>query len=248
MNKVISKIQSNPILATVAILLVGIFVFFSAKYLQDLTINIFDSLADLNFYRSNVIFKTYMLILSVVMILLLNKGKLANYGFKLTKNINYFKLGAITIGITLLSMIVGGIVFMGILNNIFPTGNSAGFPESNTFLERVLTVWIWSSICEEVLFRGLIQGFIQKFSSKKFLRLSFPVIFSGLAFGAMHLSLISAGMGQWFVCFVLVFTSTIGILAAYYREKSDSIIPAIYIHIMGNVAGSLPLIVKMIVE
>jgi len=47
------------------------------------------------------------------------------------------------------------------------------------------------------------------------------------------------------LCF---FTKIIGSLAAYYREKSNSLILAFIVHFMANVVGSLPLIFKLLMS
>ena len=87
----------------------------------------------------------------------------------------------------------------------------------------ILTVWIWSSICEEVLTRGLIQGFMKYQTNIKFLKLSLPVWISGIFFGAMHLLLLKMNMDIWLVSFIVFNTTTVGLLAAYYREKTNCI-------------------------
>ena len=201
---------------------------------------------ELNFYTQNVIYKLIILLLSIATILLVNKGKLLGYGFNRTQNIKYISFTLKVAGISLATLIFGAIVFMGILNHLFPTGNSTGFPEQKSLIQMILTIWIWSSLCEEVLARGLVQSFIQHLKHIKIFRLSLPVVISGLFFGGMHLTLFKANMGLWFVLFTVFNTTVIGLMAAYYREKTNSLIPAFWVHFIANVIGSLPLIVKMI--
>jgi membrane protease YdiL (CAAX protease family) len=199
---------------------------------------------ELNFYTGNVITKFFMLLFSILAILLINGGRLKGFGFKIPSKFGYVRLILLTIGIALASFIFGSIVFIAILNSVFPIesigGSAIGFPEQQSLLEIILTVWIWSSLCEEVLTRGLLQGIIQHLDSKKFLRLSLPVWISGIFFGLMHTRLIFGGMSFWFVAFVVFNTSIIGLLAAYYREKSGSIFPAFLVHVIANIVGFLP--------
>ncbi len=246
METLIQKIKNNPYLSVLIAILLGWLVILLSKLLANSLANILENDINLSFYTKNVVFKFFMLLISIVFILLINKGKLTNYGFKKPVLFKFFKVSFITIGIVIASFILGNILFNVILRHLFPTGNNAGFPDQS-LLERILTVWIWSSICEEVLVRGLVQSFIQDIKTKIF-RLSIPVIISGLFFGSMHLSLIFAGMGLWFVCSIVFFTSTVGILAAYYREKSESILPSIWIHILANILGSLPIIIVTIIQ
>jgi membrane protease YdiL (CAAX protease family) len=66
--------------------------------------------------------------------------------------------------------------------------------------------------------------------------LSLPVIFGGLYFGMMHIVAIKR-MGP----LVILFTTLLGLVAGYYREKTKSLIPAIIIHALFNIGGSLPM-------
>ncbi len=247
MNTLIKKIQSNAVLAILTALFFGVIVLIASKILAQITLPVIEEFFKLSFYTKNTVSKLYMLVLSILLILAVNKGSLKKYGFNKPKDIKYLKMIFITIGITAGAFIFGMFLFMGILSHIFPTENTTGFPEQKSLIEMILTVWIWSSICEEVLVRGLVQSFMQHLKSKKFLGLSLPVLISGLFFGAMHLSLLFVGMGHWFVSSIVFFTTIIGLLAAYYREKSDSLLPPVIIHILANFVGSIPLIITMII-
>jgi membrane protease YdiL (CAAX protease family) len=67
-------------------------------------------------------------------------------------------------------------------------------------------------------------------------------------FGSMHLSLLVAGRNIWFVMHIVLFTTSIGILAAWYREKTNSIIPAFLVHLISNILGSLPLLIMHFIK
>jgi len=247
MNATLSYLRKNPFLSTISAILLGIAIIKISHLTSKPITNFLDVKIGLNFYTKNIVFKFFMLLYSITAILLINNWKLNGYGFRKPNNIKYFSFSLKVIGITFASLVIGSILFMGILNKVFPTGNSTGFPEQNSIIQMILTIWIWSSLCEEILVRGLIQGFIQHLQSIKIFRLSLPVIVSGLFFGSMHLSLLSAGMGPWFVTFIVFNTTVIGLLAAYYREKTESIIPALWVHFLANVVGSIPLIIKLLI-
>jgi membrane protease YdiL (CAAX protease family) len=70
-------------------------------------------------------------------------------------------------------------------------------------------------------------------------RISLPVLFSGLYFGAMHIVLIKR-IGPA-VVMVMTMAACLGIVAGYHREKTESLIPAIIIHALFNVGGALPM-------
>ena len=247
MNTIIKRIQSNPILTVLVTLFLGYTIFFVSGYFSEITIPFFKKFFEINnFYEKSSVLKFYILILSIITILFLNKGSLKNYGFNLSKNTNYFKMTLISIGVIIASMMIGGILFIGILSHLFPTENTNVLPKNESLLEMILTIWIWSSICEEVLVRGLMQSFMNNLKNIKLFKLSLPVIISGLFFGSIHLSLLSGNMGIWYVCFIVFNTTIIGLLTAFYREKSESLISPILIHILANVIGSIPMILIFI--
>lgn len=238
--------REKPVFSILFTLLLGFVIIkissWSAKPVSDFLVQSME----LNFYTKNVVFKFFMLVYSLLAILMFNKGSFANYGFSFPNNFNYLGFGLRVMGISAAALVFGSLLFIAVLSHLFPTGNSTGFPQQESLFQMVLTVWIWSSLCEEVLVRGFIQGRIQNFQKYRFLKLSLPVVVSGLFFGAMHLSLIKAGMGAWFVAFIVFNTSVLGIVAAYYREKSGSLFPAFLAHFLANFIGSIPLIIKIL--
>jgi len=244
MRKIIEKIRSKNVLSTFVAIIIGFVVLFISGKLGTIVTSEIEKYTELNFYTGNSVMKFFMLIFSVILILFINKGSLKDYGFNKPEKLRYVRFLLVSAGIIIGAFIVGQFLFNGILRNLFPSENlGGGFPKTGSVLEMILTVWIWSSICEEVLTRGLIQGFMKFQTNIKFLRLSLPVWISGIFFGMMHLSLLKMNMDPWFVSFIVFNTTTIGLLAAYYREKTKSIYPAIFVHILANVIGSLPAII-----
>ena len=242
MNKLIEKIRQNPILSVAFIVII---VWAARYFLKPITNSVADIISEyteLTIYTKGSVRKFFMLVFSLLGILLVNKGSFRGYGFSKPKNIRYFRMLWSSTLIILASMIVAMVIFNIILRSIFPPSvESIGFPDNKSIMEMILTTWIWSSICEEVLTRGWLQGFINPHSNIKFLKLSLPVWISGLFFGAMHLGLRSM-MDIWFVSFIVFNTSVVGLLAAYYREKTKSIYVPIFIHFWANVIGSFPLL------
>jgi len=246
MNTLIKRIKENSFLTILVALLLGFIVFNLSKHLASWTTPLLEEYVNFTYYSRNTVFKLYILVLSILTIWFVNDHSFTNYGFNRAKNISYPKMTLLSVGIILASMIIGGILFVGILRNYFPSENTNTFPPNQSILEMVLTVWIWSSITEEFLSRGLVQGFMNHLKDIKFLGLSISVIVSGFFFGAMHLGLLKSGMAYWFVGMIVFNATIVGLLAAYYREKSTSILPAIYIHILANVVGSAPLVISIL--
>jgi len=188
-----------------------------------------------SFFPSSSVTHTIMWFLSTLIILILTKGEIAEYGF--TK-------GSYRLSPTILLWAVPTAVvsILGFISSR-PGGDAEGILELSK-LQDIVFAWVYASISEEVFTRGLLQGFLsplKKFGFHVFRkwRLSLPVLFSGLYFGFMHIVLI--GKFGPAVLFVIVSASLLGIVAGYYREKTGSLIPAIIIHALFNIGGMLPI-------
>ena len=173
-----------------------------------------------------------MWILSLVVIGLLSRGNLASYGltqgdFRLTGGIFLWVIP---------TAILSTLGFIVSRSGVEIKGGLGYSP-----LQTVIFVWIYASISEEIFTRGLLQSYLSPLSpyginlSQK-LRLSLPVIFSGLYFGMMHIVAVKR-MGPP----LILFTTLLGLVVGYYREKTKSLIPAIIIHALFNIGGSLPM-------
>jgi len=100
----------------------------------------------------------------------------------------------------------------------------------------LLPIIIYGSTAEEFFTRGWFQSFLEP-ERGRLVRLgrfaaSLPVV-------AMHLTLLLRGADPWTIGFVLVFTTTVGLLAATVRELTGSLWPAILTHLAGNAGGVL---------
>jgi membrane protease YdiL (CAAX protease family) len=122
---------------------------------------------------------------------------------------------------------------------------SAGHPgvAGASFLQVVITVWVIASTCEEVLYRGLIQSFLEPLGihgvEVSGIRLSLPVIAAALLFGFMHMMLLAAGADGFLVGGIVGTAVVLGLVAGYQREKSGSLIPAILVHMLFNAFGGV---------
>ncbi len=107
----------------------------------------------------------------------------------------------------------------------------------------LLPIIIYGSTAEEFFTRGWFQSFLEPERGHLVrvgrFRASLPVVASGVLFGAMHLTLLLRGADPWTIGFVLVFTTTVGLLAATAREFTGSLWPAILTHLAGNAGGVL---------
>lgn len=184
-------------------------------------------------WQVGLVTHTVMLLMSLLLMLWLGRGSLKSYG--VTKPDSFKLLSCagwglvLGIGVTITAALIGG---------------QAALPDSRmSILQQILFVWIWASICEEFFLRGLIQSYLQPFASRSInirnIKFTLPVIVSALLFGLMHLGLLSTGAQPVVVLVVVVFAFGIGIAAGYYRERSLSLMPAVLVHVFGNIGGSL---------
>ncbi len=175
-----------------------------------------------------------MLVFSILLILVINKGKLKEYGF--TWNINFP-----IVKVVLISILMGILPSIILLVSNF---QEKDFPGSDfNWLEKIIYIWLWASICEEVLTRGLIQGFLfpVKNIGFNFLNrfISLPVMVGAAFFGLMHFMLLTFGISFFAVITIVIFAIVLGIIAGYYREQTNSLVPAIIVHICFNIGGSI---------
>ena len=123
-----------------------------------------------------------------------------------------------------------------------PAGQGTGGPSDLTRLQLVVFVWVYASISEELLTRGLLQTLLSgnpRGGAPAPRRLSMPVLVSGLFFGSMHIVLVKS-MGPAAVPVILM-AVFLGLIAARYRERTGSLLPAIIVHALFNIGGLLPL-------
>ncbi|MCK4410047.1 MAG: CPBP family intramembrane metalloprotease [Candidatus Eisenbacteria sp.] len=110
-------------------------------------------------------------------------------------------------------------------------------------VQIVLLVWILASVTEEILVRGYVQSYLAPLMDRGFkvfrMRISLPVILSALFFAAMHLILLTTGTSFLTTYIVVVFAFFLGLIAAYQRERTGSILPAITAHVSFNVGGAI---------
>lgn len=174
---------------------------------------------------------TTMWLVSLILILIISKGRLSTFGFRLGRNYHWTPM--IALGV------VTGVVLTIISNMLPETSNS--FLQDYSFAQTVIFVWLYASICEEILTRGLIQSFLSPLTmygiSISGLRISLPVLVGAFFFGLMHLGLLTIGVGLLQVINIVAFATVLGVIAGYYREQTGSLIPAIIVHMFGNIGS-----------
>ena len=89
MEKITQKIKSNPYVSILFAILLGWGVILISKIVATPLAHLIGNEISLNFYTQNVIFKFILLLFSIATILLINKGKLKNYGFALPESFKF---------------------------------------------------------------------------------------------------------------------------------------------------------------
>jgi membrane protease YdiL (CAAX protease family) len=176
---------------------------------------------------------TGMLLASFVLALVLSRGRISAYGFRMPTHFPLARIAVLSCGISALANVAGR----------FLLEEGLPFLESYSFVQTILLVWIYASLAEEVLARGLVQSFLAPLAERGLavgkLRLSVPVLAGAAFFGGMHLMLLTMGIDPRTVLFIVAFTFVGGLVAGYYREQTDSLIPAVVAHSLLNVTGSI---------
>jgi sodium transport system permease protein len=91
-------------------------------------------------------------------------------------------------------------------------------PPGRELWQIILVAALMPAICEEIFFRGVLQGILRKNLPKKKL-----ILVIGLLFGVFHLSM-----------FRILPTGLLGVLLAYLTLASGSIFPSMCLHFMHN--------------
>ncbi|RJP61605.1 MAG: CPBP family intramembrane metalloprotease [Ignavibacteriales bacterium] len=172
------------------------------------------------------------LIFSFVLIYFFSKGNLSGYGFnKLPPS----KVVMPLIYSIVFTFLVGSLVTyvfkffrIELVSSISPSVNK-------NFLWFTA---LFAGVVEEVEFRGLLQSYLSPlkiFSIKvKNISVSVPVIISATLFSLLHFNLGGPSLYTGFSIKVALGALATGFFLAYYREKFDSIIPCIIIHMTIN--------------
>ncbi|MHA2247159.1 MAG: CPBP family intramembrane glutamic endopeptidase [Candidatus Hodarchaeales archaeon] len=185
--------------------------------------------------RSKLLLTDLMFLsLSFCIIIFLTKGKITQYG--LNRPIGELKWGSI-IGIGLLIGSIASIIIIVTGANGNPLLKGLGIRE------KIILIWFLASISEEIFVRGLLQGYLNPLEGTKISigkqDISYPVVFSAIFFGIIHLPLIFFGADFISVSVIFMLTMTLGFFAASLREKHQSVLPSIGIHITTNIGGTM---------
>jgi membrane protease YdiL (CAAX protease family) len=149
------------------------------------------------------------------------------------RSLSQFGLAACSIRYLRMSLIVGTPCALGVaaLTYVFPHKPAIDVA-SLSLWQLGLYFVVAASIQEEVIFRGLIQSFLQHRWSGSFgwfnVQVSAPVVFTAALFGSIHV-----GAGP----VVALGALALGLVAGELRRRSGSLLPALVVHSLFNLTS-----------
>jgi len=173
-----------------------------------------------------------MLAVSLILVLASSTGDPSRFGFTRPKVGGGYRAG-----------IIWGVVLGALASSAALTARAGGMSplKGLSFVQIVLLVWVLASVAEEILVRGYVQSYLEPLMDRGFsvfhLRISLPVIMSAVFFAVMHIILLATGTSFLTTYIVVVFAFFLGLVAAYQRERTGSILPAIAAHVSFNIGG-----------
>ncbi|WP_111710104.1 CPBP family intramembrane glutamic endopeptidase [Lutibacter citreus] len=219
------------------IIIYGIAITILIDYLSSFTSKFIGLKSD--FFPNSFFKHSTILFLSLIAILFFKKH--VRFKLKIPKLKTLLKPIAFGLLVSFVSGIIMSIaLFFSKENNTMPISNL-------TITQILFFVFIYSSIAEELLFRGFLLNIIRPLRTKKIAvfnkKISYSVVTSALMFGLYHIIPINYDKSIIYTIGMLFGPFALGIVAGYYQEKYENHIYAIIIHMSGNLFGMIGMIV-----
>lgn len=117
------------------------------------------------------------------------------------------------------------------------------FVEAIPRWQLILLAWVATPFQEEVIFRGLFQGILERASLGDVhiwgWAISVEALIAAVAFALVHLNLRTTGAMWRTTIFTVVGALILGLLAGYFRWQTGSLFPCFIVHALFNVSGTL---------
>jgi membrane protease YdiL (CAAX protease family) len=117
------------------------------------------------------------------------------------------------------------------------------FVEALPRWQLVLLAWIATPFQEEVIFRGLFQGILERASLGDVhvggWTISVAAVIAAVVFALVHLNLRTTGATWSTAIFTVIGALILGLLAGYFRWQTGSLIPCFIVHALFNMPGTL---------
>ncbi|MDA3944914.1 MAG: CPBP family intramembrane metalloprotease [Bacteroidetes bacterium] len=116
-------------------------------------------------------------------------------------------------------------------------------------IQKIVLAILLAPIVEEIIFRGYIQtilGFaFAKYKTHKIFWL--PIILTSLIFSLLHFTAIKT-INIYQTISIVILALAIGLFAGYFKEKYNSLIPSINLHIFSNMGAFFALLIVLIIS
>jgi len=172
-----------------------------------------------------------ILIISILLINIFSKKRIIEFNFKKVK----LQQLILPIGLTVFLLLIRQLIPLVLGNEEHPA------VVSMSIVQQLLFIVGLASLGEELLFRGFLQNMLNPIKSCGInlykIRLSLPVIISGILFGLMHFALIGTGASFRFVIQIVIFGIFLGTIAGYFQEKHNNFTYAFIVHMTANFSG-----------
>ncbi len=179
---------------------------------------------------NQALLKGLMAVVSLVLIAVSKRSRPGSYGLERAVGVRWAPvfLGGIGLGAlsSLLILLSGGRGLQSVFGSI-------------PLWLFVPIIWFGSSIAEELLTRGWVQGWLERWRDVRVGRFSLPVATSGLLFGAMHITLFFRGTDPTSATVIVAAATLLGLWAGVLRQRHRGIAPAIAVHVCFNIGGMI---------
>lgn len=175
---------------------------------------------------------------ALVFMWFLGRGGWASCGFEAKGNLMIRQ--ALMVGLVVAFAMPFVLSLVIITGGLDPMGPFIEFP---SVLHYILIGLIFASVTEEIVFRGLVQGYLSVHISG-FLaifkrQITFPALTAATFFAVGHLSLLNLGVAVPQVVAIILGAFILGVAAGYFRDETGSLVGPIIIHMLGNAPGIL---------
>ena len=217
----------SPIVKIILALVIGLAIFVGSFYAssQALLYNFFNR----SVWITLLVYHSLVLILSFLAILIFSRGKIKTFGFN---NGSSFPVLKILLNSILIGVIAGYVIYT--FNK-----EELGFIAFYKTWEKIVFIWLIASISEEMLVSGFIQGYMmpaKKYAVKIFkTTISIPMILSAIVFAIIYVPHL-IGMKIIAIALIMFVMFAIGISKAYFREKTNSLLAPMVMHVLFNAA------------
>ena len=178
-----------------------------------------------------------ILIISILLIIIFSKKRIIEFYFRKVK----LQQLIVPIVLTVFILIISQLIALIFVEEEHPVAVSM------SIVQRLIFIVVLASFSEELLFRGFLQNMLNPIKSYGIIlykiKLSSPVIISGILFGLMHFALIGTGASFSYVIQIVIFGIFLGIIAGYFQEKHNNFAYAFIVHMTANLSG---LIISML--